>query len=521
MSEIGEAAETDAIEGRQFVDVGETSNVQLADAQSETPATVEKRPRGRPRKYPPAPPKETAQPKRGRGRPRKYPVGFTRVQLKEPTGRRSRGRPRKNPLPQAAQDGQSADIDSGTRAATTVFGARNSTDFTDPSNANLIEEKSAAPANVEKRRLGRPHKYPLVPTTESTVPKRGPGRPRKNPPAPTKDSTQPKRGRGRPRKYPVETGAVQSTRKPTGRPRGRPKKNPVEPIGQNAQPGPFSLEITHAAISSLQNTIRRKRKSDSMDSGETGAKRARTDVRKEPATPVTKKKRGPGRPRKYPLSAPMDTIQQGRGPGRPRKYPAAVQPGPTSEANKPTGRRRGRPRKNPVEQNVQNIPSAHLGSPVTIGETHVTGINSAQNTSLSTNRRSASAEVVAAPATNANNPDRTNTPLGVGETKPTTPAVRGKRGPGRPRKYPPAPSKDTTQPKRPRGRPRKYPVADVPKQAENPTRRPRGRPRKNNVQQNSDVALAPETPRFKIAGEQSQMSSPVTQPDLLTQNADG
>ncbi|GKZ28419.1 hypothetical protein AbraIFM66950_005593 [Aspergillus brasiliensis] len=65
------------------------------------------------------------------------------------------------------------------------------------------------PATGEKRKRGRPRKYPEGSTPKRPDgPKRGRGRPRKDPNAPTPSkSTTPKQGkRGRPRKNPVENG---------------------------------------------------------------------------------------------------------------------------------------------------------------------------------------------------------------------------------------------------------------------------------------------------------------------------
>ncbi|OJI81280.1 hypothetical protein ABZX51_010522 [Aspergillus tubingensis] len=65
------------------------------------------------------------------------------------------------------------------------------------------------PATGEKRKRGRPRKYPEGSTPKRPDgPKRGRGRPRKDPNAPTPSkSTTPKQGkRGRPRKTPVENG---------------------------------------------------------------------------------------------------------------------------------------------------------------------------------------------------------------------------------------------------------------------------------------------------------------------------
>ncbi|KAI9371970.1 PUA-like domain-containing protein [Aspergillus egyptiacus] len=69
-----------------------------------TPATGEKKGRGRPRKYPEgSKPVRPDGPKRGRGRPRKDPAD--RVTPKKPTTPgRGRGRPRKNPAPNDASD---------------------------------------------------------------------------------------------------------------------------------------------------------------------------------------------------------------------------------------------------------------------------------------------------------------------------------------------------------------------------------------------------------------------------------
>ncbi|EHA20599.1 hypothetical protein ASPNIDRAFT_126341, partial [Aspergillus niger ATCC 1015] len=75
------------------------------------------------------------------------------------------------------------------------------------------------PATGEKRKRGRPRKYPEGSTPKRPDgPKRGRGRPRKDPNAPTPaKSTTPKQGkRGRPRKNPIENGTepTSSTTKP-------------------------------------------------------------------------------------------------------------------------------------------------------------------------------------------------------------------------------------------------------------------------------------------------------------------
>ncbi|OJJ44567.1 hypothetical protein ASPZODRAFT_134653 [Penicilliopsis zonata CBS 506.65] len=72
------------------------SQPEEAVSQPTTPGT-EKKGRGRPRKYPPAPPKDPNEPKRGRGRPRKFPLpdGQTAPTPKEKKYP-GRGRPRKS-----------------------------------------------------------------------------------------------------------------------------------------------------------------------------------------------------------------------------------------------------------------------------------------------------------------------------------------------------------------------------------------------------------------------------------------
>ena len=151
------------------------------------------------------------------------------------------------------------------------------------------------------------------PAEEPIKPKRGRGRPRKNPDAPPKplrDPNAPKRPRGRPRKHPLPPEPDPPAAIPAAvpiepkRPVGRPRKHPLPPAS----------EVQSQA-------------------------------------PVVKRKRG--RPRKTPLvesAAPVQTVQERDDQNKPATgNPPPTEPSSDTCAAAPVKKRRGRPRKVPVE----------------------------------------------------------------------------------------------------------------------------------------------------------------------------
>ncbi|KAJ5096000.1 High mobility group HMG-I/HMG-Y [Penicillium alfredii] len=101
-----------------------------------------------------------------------------------------------------------------------------------PGSGEGASQVAATPQTGEKRKRGRPRKYPdgSTPKPASDGPKRGRGRPRKvvsETQTGTTPSPGPKKGRGRPRKEPGSATPAAPIPKPKKKDgRGRPRKNP-------------------------------------------------------------------------------------------------------------------------------------------------------------------------------------------------------------------------------------------------------------------------------------------------------
>ena len=181
------------------------------------------------------------------------------------------------------------------------------------------------------------------PAEEPIKPKRGRGRPRKNPDAPPKpprDPNAPKRPRGRPRKHPLPPEPDPPAAIPAAvpiepnRPVGRPRKHPLPP-----EPDPPAA-IPAAVPIEPKRPVGRPRKHPLPPASEVQSQ-----------APVVKRKRG--RPRKTPLvepAAPVQTVQERDDQNKPATgNPPPTEPSGDTSAAAPVKKRRGRPRKVPVE----------------------------------------------------------------------------------------------------------------------------------------------------------------------------
>lgn len=437
--------------------------------------------------------------RRGPGRPRKNAVSTgAMVASQQSPSIRSPGRPRKN-----ANIEHTSDTNEGTMTGAMAA---------PPINEDETTTVSVSPPRTPVRRgPGRPRKHAIDATSGATsrnnaatsvandgvaAPvKRGPGRPRK-------ESNAQKRGPGRPRKNPINVPfgtVVAATSGPVSNAfavaahtssTANPADMHVGHSGQFAPPGSASMQGVVAAstttpLTPLNNNSDAPAHDNPMH------------------TMAPPQKRGPGRPRKHPVTTavadgtqpvkrgrgrPRKSDSGGRGPGRPRKY--ASDTSPATPITK-TGIMRARP----IQPAPAFTSSAQLplqpAIPVVVssssaGAVPSVGVVNAPQSVVTPRAVASTAGNVTQLATDLGNPALAGA-IALEAVGKATPPV--KRGRGRPRK--PVEPVDPSVPKRGRGRPRKSDTQIGPKRGPGrprkdpnapvtPKRRP-GRPRKNPI----------------------------------------
>lgn len=203
---------------------------------------------------------------------------------------------------------------------------------------------AAAPEQPIKRKPGRPRIHPLP---DPNAPKRKPGRPRIHP---LPDPNAPKRKPGRPRKHPLPVHAATTAPAPTAPPTSfwasGSAPAPTPAADSTVASGPshvttpiptpagrataiavvaavsFEAAFDPAPTQAIATDVSVKQEvDDSEQESEVGPIRVGTSNQRsapyDKSAPVEMKKRGPGRPRKYPIPSPPPGLK--RGPGRPRK----------------------------------------------------------------------------------------------------------------------------------------------------------------------------------------------------------
>ena len=381
-----------------------------------------KRGLGRPRKHP-LPGADTIQAfaissalkKRGPGRPRKHSLPVQIVAETSHVEKRGPGRPRKRPLPETEiattaptkcqkMSAENMPLDEGVdeskqpakrrriqpKSSLQKISTAKKVAFHDSVVAHAAVESSVfaiGTNGISKSRRRMPPKLPLcrnkpvvargdadntTPLPLAAVPKkRGPGRPRKRPLPETEIATT------APTKYQkmstenAPLDGVNESKQPTKRRRRQPKSSlqktftAKEDAFQDSVAAHSAVEISVFEIGTNGiSTSRRRRMPPKLPLCRNKPVVARGDADNTTPLPLATvpKKRGSGRPRKYPLpqatseSLTIPVEPKKRGPGRPRKHPIPESAGKPSDATpqslsvavKPKKRRLGRPRKHPL-----------------------------------------------------------------------------------------------------------------------------------------------------------------------------